>query len=259
MHKQILKYILITILIGITNLQAQNAKLDFGYLGGPSMTNLVSNSYPKDYYEPRLAFSTGFQVQWNIINHLSLASGIFYESKGINGKNFVTNINNTVTVDKEEKYKLNYLVVPVLCRGMFGRNVRFYIEGGPYIGMLLSGSYRFTDNLYKFDTILDIKKEYKPLDLGITAGWGVEFPILSRLGASITLRNNIGLSNVYSPQETTSTPVEKERTYSTNLLIGVHYKITNDKEYKVKDNTSKTVKKKPTKKKKKKHRPKRRR
>lgn len=259
MHKQILKYILITILIGITTVQAQNAKLDFGYLGGPSMTNLVSNSYPRDYYQPRLAFSTGFQVQWNLIKHLSLATGVFYESKGINGKNLVINAINVVTEDEEIKYKLNYVVVPVLCRGMFGQKVRFYIEGGPFIGMLMSGSYRYTDNLYKFDTILDIKKEYKPIDLGISAGWGVEFPIVSRLGASITLRNNIGLANVFSIQETTSNKVDKERTYSTNLLIGLHYKITNDKEYKVKDNTKKTVKKKPTKKKKKKRRPKRRR
>ena len=72
----------------------------------------------------------------------------------------------------------------------YGSNVKFFINTGPYIGILLSAN----EISYEPETY-DIKNIFKSIDLGISGGIGLDIQIGNTKGISLELRDDLGLLN----------------------------------------------------------------
>jgi hypothetical protein len=152
----------------------QTTQFEVGIVGGPSLSMLRYDLFyfPSKYVEAGLGGSAGFSLKYNFTEKLGIQSDLLWEMKG-----------NTRTTD--EDYRLNYITVPVLLQLKIGESPFGFVNFGPYIGFLLP----VTD---------DISRYYKPVDIGVSFGAGLEVKLGSKLNLSFELRNNLGLFNVSS-------------------------------------------------------------
>jgi hypothetical protein len=116
---------------------------------------------------------------------------------------------------------LNYLTLPVLGKASFGKKVKFFIDGGPYLSVLMEANDRYLEpgtnptivNLYKHGDL-------KPFNSGIQAGVGITIPIKQQFELSFEDRNSVGLFNL---NHQTQMPVDI-KTFSSSFLFGLNYK-----------------------------------
>ncbi len=94
------------------------------------------------------------------------------------------------------KAKLNYLEVPVLFGYSFatGGQTRPFIMAGPTLGALLSCNYEETSaGVTQSASCKDLGVDTRSLDLGITGGAGVEFPV-GNMTLQLSGRYTLGLT-----------------------------------------------------------------
>ena len=126
-------------------------------------------------YDPKVGFNIGLLGHIHVAKHFALQPEIQYSAQGAK-----FDIDNSNT-----KYNLNYINVPVLLQYMWDNGFR--LQAGPQAGLLISAKSRNNDNS------LDIKDNFKPLDLGVSFGAGYIHP---STGIGIDARYNLGLSNI---------------------------------------------------------------
>jgi hypothetical protein len=130
----------------------------------------------------------------------------------------ISNYSSTVGID------LNYLVVPILAKFEWGDNAKFFVNGGPYFAILTEahnvieiqdgngGSHYYNSRISNF----------KPYDIGASAGFGFDIPLSKKLVMDWELRFNFGLTKIsYPPDNNVYT------SQSTNLLLGLKYRLAN--------------------------------
>jgi len=196
---------------------AQDSKIEIGVQGGPNVSFMrFQNQTFTEKNNPLVAFSGGLFFQYNFNKTFSLRADPGFERKGYFDKYIYNNwVSNTTT--EKDRQSFNYLTVPILLRAAVGNKVRYFINAGPYIGLLLSEKER--DNPPNQSSLIyNNTSYYKKTDLGITAGIGLSIPIKEEFALSIELRNNLGLMNIGTSSS------GNIKTNSTNLLIGFTYK-----------------------------------
>ena len=106
----------------------------------------------------------------------------------------------------DQKYKVNYVTVPVLVR--YSINEMWSLHAGPQFGILTSAKYAYGSD----DE--DIKDQVKGTDMGIAAGVAVDLP----MKLNFSFRFVQGLSNI---NDTDSSVTQKNY----NLQFSVGYKL----------------------------------
>ena len=165
----LLTAILIT---GVAVAQHGNAPaghVSLGIKGGVNVYNIHNDNDTK--YDSKAGFHFGLLGHIHFDNQFAIQPEILYSAQG--AKNGDT------------KYNLDYVNVPVLFQYMFDNGFR--IQAGPQLGFLISAKSK--DN----NTSVDIKDNYKPIDLGASIGASYVVP---STGFGIDARYNIGLSNI---------------------------------------------------------------
>lgn len=165
--------------------------------------------------------SMGIQLEYFIKKNLSIQSGIYYESKGINLNYSNRTVISTTPGDiasesLDEKYKIkfnnNYLTIPILFRKYLSKKQHVFFEGGIYTGYLISSKitvqnkktvsdatrvlsqYTFEINNHK-----DIKKEYTHIfDFGFSAGAGFIKSISEKFIFKTEMLLNFGMAKLDS-------------------------------------------------------------
>lgn len=113
--------------------------------------------------------------------------------------------------ERQHSHQLNYIEMPILTHIYFGNKVRFFINLGPKIGILLSESEKLNDALADYlgsgnvplstATHQYYRSADNKFDYGLTAGLGLEFR--TKIGSfSLEGRYNFGLSDIYSNKKT---------------------------------------------------------
>lgn len=189
----------------------QTNKMDIQVEGGPSLISVYGNFFDT---KPTLnGFTGGLYINYNINKSLSIKSGIIYERKGYKDSFNATLANGSSAGVFEYVNNLDYLIMPLLIRANYGNNIRFFVNGGPYLGYLANQQSiaSYLPSSGKIGGILTEKK----IDLGISTGIGCAVPINDLLSISFEGRNNLALISLFDGG--------KINNNSTNFIFGITY------------------------------------
>ncbi len=204
-----------TIILGQVN------KFNIGIEGGPSLTSLRGNDILEKYNDPVYMYSIGVSFQYNFPKLISIRTNIAFEKKGTVAKIKVYDQFGFPNGIWSLHSNFDYITIPLLARLTVGNEMKFFLNAGPYMGYLIKYT-EITDAFNENPEIIkDETDKIKKIDLGLSAGIGLVFPIIEELIITIEVRSNFGLYNI------STVPVSNDgtvKTNSTNFLIGVAYK-----------------------------------
>jgi hypothetical protein len=205
-----------------TYLFAQDHKFEIGVQSGPSITRIRYLSGATDLFKSKAAFSMSMFFQYNLSKNFALRIDPGYENKGYYANYTLTDANGAIIREAKEIGNFNYINIPVLFRASMGNKIKYFINVGPYMGVLLS-QHSIYDSPYSGKSKDTGTNYYKTLDFGITSGLGLAIPIKENFALSVEARNNIGLINISNSSNS------NVKTLSFNLLVGFAYKFGSNK------------------------------
>jgi hypothetical protein len=219
--KEIRIITLVALLSGfILLLRAQENRFNGGIEAGPGVTLLYGNQILKAWNRPDAGCAAGLSFQYNFEKIVSIRTGIDYQHEGSAVK---INYNNPFgpSTPLTGHNILNYLVVPVFARVSFVKKIRFFMNVGPYLGILLKATEE-TDPANGFPkSKSDYTKNLKRVDVGLSVGPGIAVPIKENFEISFEARNNVGLLNISTRTVYGNGSI---KTFATNFLFGFEYK-----------------------------------
>lgn len=144
----------------------------------------------KDYAKTARGLQAGVSFQAGITPHFSIASELYYLTKGGTLKS-----NNPIT-SGESTFRFNTLEAPMLARFHAGK---FYLNAGPSIAYTLRGKLKSegTSTPISFN---ESPAGFKRLDAGIHMGGGYRF-MIKRKSAALDIRYSHGLTDISNNQE----------------------------------------------------------
>lgn len=152
---------------------APEGHVSLGIKGGVNLYNIHNDNSAT--YDSKLGFNVGLLGHIHVASHFAIQPEINFSTQGAK-----YDLDNSVT-----KLNLNYINVPVLIQYMWDNGFR--LQAGPQAGLLISAKSEINDNT------VDIKNDFKSLDLGVSFGMGYIHP---STGIGIDARYNLGLSNI---------------------------------------------------------------
>ena len=187
-------------------------------LGGEGGINLASMWLDGENQKLKLGGQFGLYAQIPLNKTVSFKTGLYLEQKGTRLNLQLINNDGSIGYESKSILALNYLTIPVLVRADFGQKVRFFLNGGPYVGVLLQSHLKEEETGY-YETNWDF---FKKTELGLAGGLGLGFPVDKHYDLSIEVRDYLGISNIYkNPSGGGGTM----RTNSIQFLVGVAYKL----------------------------------
>ena len=186
--KNLIKITIISILLVFSiNLKAQvlisllfgealnTPKIEFGVIGGlnRSYLNDISGSEGLNH------FNLGFYFHVNVKNNSFISTGVLVKSNvGATGMPVYSLGNaefDSVYKGGTLTKKISCFYVPIMYHHRF--NNRWYVEAGPQAGLRTKAVDIFETSTLDGDLtyVKDVKKQYKYLDFGLTAGAGYKF------------------------------------------------------------------------------------
>lgn len=216
-----LKLLLVIALLGVVSLvSAQSASLIVR--GGLNMSNFYGNNLNDKSVKP--GYHGGIGLDLEFVTNISLQTGLYFTSKGAE---YTTNI----PVIEDVKYSItaNYIQLPLHLA--YKKDVtsgsKVFIHAGPYFAYGVGGKRNidsnYTKDLDKFFggqevNTFDKKFGYKPFDVGVGLGVGMEFSVLV-----IDLGWDMGLKNIARNIEGVPTYKPKMKNQSAYLSIGYRF------------------------------------
>ncbi|USD24532.1 porin family protein [Flagellimonas marinaquae] len=153
-------------LIAFLKVNAQdNGEFEFGIQSGLNLAN-VSTIDGQDNANTRISFNTGISGEYYFSDRWGLKGKLIYDSKGWADGFINDEENNNFTATN---FKLNYLSIPIMANWHFGSNRNWYLNFGPYLGLLISAK--------DSELGIDVKEAFKSTDLGLALGIGYKFRI----------------------------------------------------------------------------------
>lgn len=187
-------------------LPALNAQ-EYGVKAGLNLAKFWSKEYISLYHGEFLTmpgFHAGFTLEMQTSEIFSFETGLILSAKGTNYEResqFYYGHGGTSYYKTEKSVNLYYLEIPALIKitGNLG-TLQIFATAGPYIGIGVSGKYKYVDNnngqltMDEFDVTWSFNSEdghFKRFDTGLSFGGGIGYKDAS-LGASYGL----GLMNI---------------------------------------------------------------
>jgi len=202
------------------SLQAQHADFILGIESGMGIRSL------KGYLEQTAVGQTsmgigqaaGISLQHYISNEVSIKTSLLYARKGAKSIWEDLDVNGNRLFFQSSSLDFIYISMPLLFRYEWGKRVRYFANLGSFVSVLLGNPYE------RFGSNLDLTYDFSSLDLGMSSGLGIQFPLQKKLHVSLELRNDLGLFDIsnFSFRSSSNGPLQ---TRSTNLLIGVFWRL----------------------------------
>lgn len=176
--------------LGLTNSNAQfdSGNFELGLGLGPSFSS-VSDIQGQNKASALFAFNIGATGEYYFSDRWGIKAKLIYDSKGWSD-GFVEDQNFNIAITD---FKLKYLTIPVMANWHFGSNRNWYLNFGPYIGVLLSAK--------DSELGLDLKKGFKSTDIGIALGVGYKFNITENVRLYVEYDEQTGLSDIFEQNE----------------------------------------------------------
>jgi opacity protein-like surface antigen len=172
-------------IFGILTSNAQNSgDIELGVGIGLNIAN-VSTIDGQNNTSSRTSFNAGISGEYYFSDRWGLKAKLIYDNKGWSD-GFITDENfNTVTTD----FKLNYVTLPIMANWHFGSNRNWYLNLGPYVGLLV--------NAEDSELGLDLKDGFKSTDFGFAFGIGYKFEIDDNIKLYIEYDGQSGFSDIF--------------------------------------------------------------
>jgi hypothetical protein len=182
------------LLVGIAS--AANAQeVRFGLKAGVNYSTFTGGDF--EDIENKIGLQAGVLANFGLSDLISIQPEVLYSQKGTQSKD-----------DSDDKYKLNYVDVPVLVKVNAGG---LFFEGGPQVGFLASA--KATDGTND----VDVKDIFNTVDFGYAVGLGYQ----ADSGPMIGLRYNGGINKVTKSVDTPFGTFESDaRNSAFQLYVG---------------------------------------
>ena len=183
-----------------------NNQVEFGANIGYNVANVQSGNISNNDY--RSGFNLGVSGDYFFSDRWSIKAKLIYDQKGWANGFISADGSGDVATD----YKLNYLTIPVMANWHFGRTRNWYLNFGPYVGILLSGK----------ETSLgtDLKPYLNSTDFGLAAGIGVKFPVTDNAKLFIEADGQSGVTDIFKANSGSSVQTERS-----SINFGVTFSI----------------------------------
>ena len=204
--------------------RAQEPGFLVGVDGGGGLS-FLRGSKALEHLDARLSCTGGLSAQYDFRKFFSLKTGAYYDLKGAGTDIEMTDAVGNKLGSTRIQQNFHYLSVPLLARLHFGREIGWFVNAGPYMGLLLKQTVSFGSAINNPGSRLDGTDNFKRTEFGIAMGIGMSFT-LDRMIFSVEARNNLGLTN------TSKLPVYgggSIKTNAANLVFGIGYKLGNTK------------------------------
>jgi len=165
------------------NFAQANNGVEFGVNVGYNASYLTENLNSTSVAS---GFNFGISADFPLSESWGIKAKVIYDQKGWGDGFLTTSTGATIT---DVNYRLNYITIPLLASWHFGWTKNWYVNFGPYVGLLMSAS-ETTDNI-------DVKSSFNSTDEGLALGVGVKFPISDNVKLFIETDGQSGLVNVF--------------------------------------------------------------
>ena len=213
------------------SLFAQNGSWKAGIEGGPGLSLIYGDNSIYGQSKMSLSGVAGIYGEYGFARNFSAKAALHYERVSTQTDNYSALLPRGGML----QYNLDYLSLPVLVKWSFGGRIRFFVNAGPCISMLLNESLWYLPESGSKGKVAEEKDAYLPVNLAATAGAGVAIPVGKRLLVTVEVRDNVGVLNI----RTSVSDFEynnfipgadmKGYTNSTLLLAGVCYRFGGQK------------------------------
>lgn len=166
----------------------QKNNFEFGFHVGYNLATVTTSNQTNSNY--RNAFNASAVGDYFFSDSWSIKAKVGYDQKGWD-KGYLTNLDNGQTFTTD--YRINYLTIPVMANWHFGKKKNWYLNFGPYFGILLNA----TES--KFNT--DLKEFIHNRDIGIDLGIGVKLPVASKVKVLLELDGQAGITDLFKQNQ----------------------------------------------------------
>ncbi len=189
-----------------------------GIIAGPNVTHFWGSNLGIDH--PAVNYVAGISAEYAISDDFSILALPTYEVKGNAFIIGLTDEAGNLIGQFKAKNNLNYLTMPVLAEGKFGKKAKVLVNAGPYVGYLLNAVFKGA-GMDPTINVIETTQNFKRMDFGATFGVGIDIPLDSQLHLSFMFSNSLGLNKISS-----SFIAQSEiKNNATSLLVGLSYKL----------------------------------
>jgi hypothetical protein len=194
--------ILAAFILATAGLAAAN-EVSIGVHGGLSIPNIrgsATDIFSRGFTSRQGPFF-GLFLETKVSSLFSLVAEVNYTSQGgkKNGMQLITNVppgfptNIYLYANFKNETILDYVEIPVLARLTFGQRLRFFVNAGPYVGILAraraltsgssliyldeAGTQPIISSPVSFDANTDVKDSLRSTNIGLAGGGGVRYPL----------------------------------------------------------------------------------
>ena len=185
-----MKKILTTLLIllgiySVSFAQTRNT-VEFGANIGYNESNVTysGSGQSSDYV---IGFNAGVSMEYYFSDRWGIKGKLIYDQKGW-GNGYLT-FDDGSEIDGVN-FHLNYLTIPVMANWHFGRMRNWYLNFGPYVGVLLNTTE--TSN-----SVDNLKDAFNTTDFGLALGIGVKFPISNNVKMFFEADGQGGVTDIF--------------------------------------------------------------
>ncbi len=211
------KALFIVLVSLLTNSIYAQKKITFGINTGLNYSSIRESNdiiIPNENTDDSgFAFLFGLVSNYYLSGNLSLKAELNYESKreSFEIKAFQSEI-DPIFIEEGNKIKTNYqfITLPILLKYEFGNSNPFFINGGPFLGYLISAKETFPNN-----EIIEFSERMTNFDFGLSFGVGKMISLNDKNNLIIELRNNLGLTSI--------SKFVSAKTNSLNLIVGWNF------------------------------------
>jgi hypothetical protein len=212
-------------------LLAQQGAWDIGIEGGPGMSLIYGSDNVYGHSGLALSGAAGITGEYGFAGRFSAKAALHYERVST----LTDNPSALLPPAGQLKYNLDYLSLPVLVKWSAGGKIRFFVNAGPCVSLLLKESTWYLPESGSKEKVADETGACYRVNLAVTAGAGIAVPVGKRLLVSLELRDNFGVLNIRSAasdfEYNSAMAVEQPKGYtnSTLLLAGISYRLGGSK------------------------------
>src|SRR5690606_27034879 len=180
-------FLIITFLLFFS--EADSQEFDLAVQGGLNFAGMPGDNEAA-ITKTIINFHVGMTMEVSLSDTFSLQPGLIFSKQG--GKNIYSEVlEEGEVINAETVVKLDYLNVPVMAKYYIVEN--FYAIGGPYIGFLISASYKEkVEQTYELK--VDISEDIKIIDTVFNLGLGYKFDF----GGYIQKSYMLGIRDIYT-------------------------------------------------------------
>jgi hypothetical protein len=231
MKKRTIVFICLFLSASAGSLFAQKGPWIAGIEGGPGLSLIYGSQSVYSNSEFSLAGAAGIFGEYGFARNFSAKVAVQYERISTRTDNYAA----LLPPGGKLQYNLDYLSLPLLVKWSFGGRIRFFVNAGPCISLLMQESlWHLPDNGSK-TKVADETDAYSPINLAVTAGCGMAVPVGKNLQVTLEVRDNLGVLNIRSSvsgfEQNNYFPGAEIKGYtnSTLLLAGICYRFGGNK------------------------------